>query len=643
MDFFSQQDTARKQTKKLALLYLVSVVGLIAAISITLTAIILTSTDSHFTSNTSRGIHRGLQVFSAQGLPILTLIAVCTSLVIALGSIYKILALGKGGGAVALDLGGKPLDPNTADAQQRQLLNVVEEMAIASGVPVPTVYLLDEETGVNAFAAGYRPNDAVIGVTKGTLENLSRDELQGVIAHEFSHILNGDMRLNLRAIGILHGIIIVALAGRMMVRIMSDSRGSSRRSSKNDPRGVIVLVGLALMVLGYLGVLCARLIKSAISRQREFLADASAVQFTRNPQGIGGALRKILDLSSGSKIESNYAEEASHLFFANGLAESFVSLFATHPPLKERIRRIDARLMENAPEERRGNQATDDNAVASSFSSLSTREVVEKSIGTVSLAHIEQAKNFITGLNADIFQIAHEPYSARALVYALLLAKEPAERARQKELLAKFVPSDILEIVNDIERKLPVVDASNRFPLINLTLPALRLLSPSQREEFQTTARELIQQDRKVSFFEYVLLRVVFKSGTSAVSRKVPTIRSKVFPAQDASLVLSMLAQVGSNDSARVAEAFQAGSQRSTLVREARCVQVPESQLSLESLDLALDSLANTTPDVRKQIVEASLSVVLYDREVTPLEYELLQAIGSALDCPIPIASEALT
>ena len=269
-------------------------------------------------------------------------------LIILVGTLYKTWRLSGGGHNVARLLGGRPVDPNTSDAQERRVLNIVEEMAIASGLPVPTVYLLDNEEGINAFAAGFTPQDAVIGVTRGTIELLSRDELQGVIAHEFSHIFNGDMRLNLRLMGVLHGILVIALVGYFILRL--SVRGASSRRKGGGAAAIIPMVGLALLVIGYVGVFFGRVIKSAVSRQREFLADASAVQFTRNPGGIGGALKKIGGLTEGSVVMSPNAEQVSHFFFSDGKfgkvrrAFSGVTPFnflATHPSLRDRIRRIE--------------------------------------------------------------------------------------------------------------------------------------------------------------------------------------------------------------------------------------------------------------------------------------------------------------
>src|SRR5687767_2074493 len=324
MDFFAHQEAARRRTSLLLFYYVLAVVFLVAATYAAVMFVFLW-----------RGNSSGNQVplwnpkaFAGASLGTLA--------VVLLGSLWRMLELRQGGAAVAQMLGGTPVGTTPADANEHKLRNVVEEMSIASGTPVPEIYVLEEEQGINAFAAGHSTSDAAVGVTRGCIQKLSRDELQGVIAHEFSHILNGDMRMNIRLIGVLHGILCLYLVGRILLRVRASSSGSRKKGGNPLP-----LFGLILMAIGGLGVLFGRLIQAAVSRQREFLADASAVQFTRNPNGIAGALKKIGGSVYGSQLQTSQAGAASHLFFGNGLAESWFGLTATHPPLQERIKRID--------------------------------------------------------------------------------------------------------------------------------------------------------------------------------------------------------------------------------------------------------------------------------------------------------------
>ncbi len=313
IDFFDQQQAAHQRTGRLVFLFVLAVVLIILSVYAAVMVVLVLLNKGH-------GPVAPELLFDPARFALITTLVI---LVIGLGTLYKVVQLRAGGAVVARQLGGRLVDPGTTDLAERRLLNVVEEMALASGTPVPSVFVLDQEQSINAFAAGFGPGDAVVSVSRGCLEYLSRDELQGVIAHEFSHILNGDMRFNLRLIGLLHGILLLALIGQILMRMTGRSNYSYRSSQGDGDRRdssalVFFLLGLALLVIGFVGVFFGRLIKCAISRQREFLADASAVQFTRNPDGIGGALKKIGGLAEGSRIENPNAEEACHLFFGQG-------------------------------------------------------------------------------------------------------------------------------------------------------------------------------------------------------------------------------------------------------------------------------------------------------------------------------------
>ncbi|HEX6961492.1 MAG TPA: M48 family metallopeptidase, partial [Lacipirellula sp.] len=336
-DFFERQDAARRSTKWLVGMFLLGVVGIVGAtMAVGVVAIEAAQDSSLYADGAGSMFGVSEEAVAGSVMAGLASLALITG-----GSLFKVAQLNGGGNVVAENLGGRRVFPDTTDLAERRLLNVVEEMALASGVPAPPVFLLSEEAGINAFAAGYSPSDAVVAVTRGTAERLSREELQGVVAHEFSHILNGDMRLNIRLIGVLHGLLLIGLIGRILLRLASGSRHSSRRNRDgNNGAAYFALVGLALMILGYLGTLIGNLIKAAVSRQREYLADASAVQFTRNPGGLAGALKRIGAAVVGSRLKAPNAAEASHMFFAQGVWEGFTALTATHPPLDDRIRRL---------------------------------------------------------------------------------------------------------------------------------------------------------------------------------------------------------------------------------------------------------------------------------------------------------------
>ncbi|MEC9372805.1 MAG: M48 family metallopeptidase, partial [Planctomycetota bacterium] len=335
MNFFEHQDAARKRTGRLVALFILGVAGVFVATYLVVAGVVLWMQ--------SRGDDGEVALRSLLDWRLLAGVGAAVFFIIGGGSLFKVAQLRSGGGSyVARHLGGRLLDRNTNDPLERRILNVVDEMAIASGTPSPPVFFMDREEGINAFAAGYSPKDAVIGVTRGCAEQLSRDELQGVMAHEFSHIFNGDMRLNIRLIGLLNGILIVGAIGYFILRSAVYTGGARRRSSDDKGGGVIAILalGAGLALIGAIGTFFGSLIKAAVSRQREFLADASAVQFTRNPDGIADALSRIGGLSKRARIDNPNAPEASHMFFGQAVTSGFAGMFATHPPLPQRIKRI---------------------------------------------------------------------------------------------------------------------------------------------------------------------------------------------------------------------------------------------------------------------------------------------------------------
>ena len=425
MDFFEHQDKARKNTKVLVVYFVVAVACIIASVYL---ATLLIFYGASFQQQPTIARTPELVLWD----PILFFYVVLGTLgVVAIGSLYKTAALAKGGSAVAEALGGRLLNSNTTHPDERKLRNVIEEMAIASGVPVPKIYVLDNEKSINAFAAGHAPDDAAIGVTRGCLTLLNRDELQGIIGHEFSHILNGDMRLNLRIMGVIFGIVCLSVIGRVLIY----SRGGGNRG-----RNPLMLLGLALIVIGAIGVLFGRLIQAALSRQREFLGDASAVQFTRNPAGLSGALQKIG--AAGSKVESPHAGEASHMFFENGLGKPFLGALATHPPLAERIRAIDPGWDGNFKAAVPKAGAEKPHEVVKPPSSRSPFPLIPgipgggggaglaadfvqmgavfPYLGKPTPLHLRYAEELRNSFPEKIQSAAHDPIDATALIYALL-------------------------------------------------------------------------------------------------------------------------------------------------------------------------------------------------------------------------------
>jgi Zn-dependent protease with chaperone function len=649
MDFFTHQDLARRNTRRLVVLFVLAVAAIVVAVHLAVAAFLLTTEAGELV---------------AAGGPwspeVLLPVTAGTLLVIGAGSLYKTWQLSDGGPAVGRLLGGRPLDPNTSELEDRRVLNVVEEMAIAAGTPVPEVYLLDDERSINAFAAGRTPGDAVVGITRGTARLLSRDELQGVVAHEFSHILNGDMRLNLRLMGVIHGILVISMIGYFILR-SGGGRSSSRRKKGG---GAVLLLGLALYVIGWIGVFFGRLIKAAVSRQREFLADAAAVQFTRNPGGIGGALKKIGGYGGGSRIGHRRAEEASHLFFSDALKKGFLGLTATHPPLDERIRRLDPAFDGTFPEVGwRDEGGAPPHAAAAAFAGTAPGRVgaelasapappgavggsgdrrtsglaheVTASVGTLDPEHIAWASGFLAELPQDLREAAREPAAARGLTFALLVDADPEVRGRQLEALGETAePAVVLET----RRLLPRVQSMGRearLPLLELALPALRRMSPEQYRGYRETVRSLADADGRVSLFEYALHRMLLRHLDPRYGkprRRTVQYYSLRGLGAEASCLLSLLARAGHPEE-EAAEAVAAGARE---LDGAEVELLPPDACGLEDLDRALERMALAAPRLKERVVRAAVAAVVHDRKVTAAEGELLRAVADGLDCPIP-------
>ncbi|MCB1065902.1 MAG: M48 family metalloprotease [Verrucomicrobiae bacterium] len=657
MDFFEHQEKARRKSGALVFYFILAVIGIIVSIY----AVVV---GAGFFLGDQKGPLRLWDPTLFAGA------ALGTSAIILLGSGYKTLQLSAGGSAVAKELGGRPLDTNTTDFHERRLLNVIEEMAIASGVPVPEVYVMDDENSINAFAAGKSTSDAVIGVTRGCMKLLTRDELQGVIAHEFSHILNGDMRLNLRLIGLLFGILFIAMIGQMLLRGAANTTRYSRSKESGGGALFMLAVGLAIMLIGYVGLFFGKLIKAAVSRQREFLADASAVQFTRNPDSIAGALKKIGGLKYGSKIRNPMAEEASHLFFGNALGSS---LMATHPPLTERIRRLlpdwDGKFSQSllpdispsADEHRRESRGAS-SAAAAAVSGLAPEhssrarisastdrhdEVMElteaEAFASLEKVHPEQVdygQKLHAGFPDAWMEAAHSESGAQALLFALLLAQDDQLRGVELSRLREATDENTYVATVKLHREIAGLHSAAKLALVDLSIPSLRHLSPEEYERFRNIIGHLMASDQQIDLFEFTLQKVIRRHLDIYYGRRNPLkIRYRKIDVlqEDAAVLLSTLAELGHRgDPAAAQEAFRHGASQIEGHTYASLAPVEISDCNLERIDAALDRFSEATPLVKRRLVHACGRTVMADNRVTSHEAELIRAIADAIGCPIP-------
>lgn len=645
MDFFAHQERARRNTGWLIVYFSITIVAIISLVYLGAAAIAHAAT---------KGSEQPIDFFVFHpGLFVGVVVAVLA--VILGGSLYKTIEIGGDGHRVAVELGGVKVQPNSHDLDERVLLNVVEEMAIASGTPVPPVYIIKEE-GINAFAAGTTPQNAVIGVTRGCLKTLSRDELQGVIAHEFSHILNGDMRLNMRLIGLLFGILLIAMIGYILFRFTAELpvRASSR---DDDGKGVIALIvalfatGLALIGIGYIGVFFASLIQSGVSRQREFLADASAVQFTRNPSGIAGALKRIGGWKQKSQLKSVYAKEASHMFFGQGVVSFW---FATHPPLETRIRRIDPTFdgtyAKTSPIEhseadivdpgtlrmRRLDGSSSHVAALAGVQHFETQPTDAIShVGNPVEEHIDHAQKLVSEMHATLVAQVHDPMGAVAVIYSLLLAPASSEtRGAQQEIIRRYHGDSMHSEVQRVLALTDALDVEQRLPLSCMALPALDQLSDPQVGTLRTAVRRLIDADNRWTIFEYALQRfierrLILRSRSPRPLAK-PT-DEQLFNAFQS--ILSTLAHLGGNTHAE--SAYQAG-WSSCMTGKPPLAILSRDQCTLSRLDRSLDLLQNASPGWKRSMLNAFSKCIAYDQRATINEVELLRVISDALGCPMP-------
>jgi Zn-dependent protease with chaperone function len=589
LNFFEHQEAARRNTRVLVLLYALAVAAVVAAVTAVLAGAWLYT--------------RGAQ--EAQTVPpeLLWGGALGTLALILLVTLVQSLRLGGSGEVVAKMAGAQPLPAETTDPLERRLLNVVEEMAIAAGSRVPKVYVMRDEAAINAFAAGTEVSNSVVAVTRGTLETLNRDELQGVVGHEFSHILHGDMRLNLRMMGVLAGIVFIGAIGEFALR------GAGRTGGRREGAAAVFAAGLALFIIGYTGLFFARLIKAAVARQREFLADASAVQYTRNPDGIAGALDQIRASTRGTRIGNRYAEDMSHMYFGESVKLRLQSLFATHPPLDERIRRVHPGFTPTQYRERRAAvaaaQESDEGRRRKAAEGLLEVAVIASQagaarVGALDAGTVARAQRLIDNLPEPLRDALHRPEGAKAAVLGLL---QPG---------------------SDVAR----LDAKLHLPLVDLALPALKQMDEPARKAFLVEVEAAIRADQRVSLREFVLLSLLRHQlappAPVAEGRRLEALRD------EAVLLLSLIAHAGRAESAA---AFRAGAGQIGL-REAQLVA--RESITPEAADAALDRLRGLAPLAKALLVKAMFAAANADGDLQLAEVELLRLAGAVLECPLP-------
>jgi len=685
MNFFEQQDHARRSTRRLVLLFVIAVIGVVITVNV-VGAFVYLSVMPH---------PRGMPALAALPRGFFAANTLLTLLLIGGGTWWETTRLAAGGAAVAKMVDARLIDPSTSDLLERRLVNVVEEMAIAAGIPVPRVYVMDHEATINAFAAGHSINDAVVAVTRGTLTRLNRDELQGVIGHEFSHILNGDMRLNLRLIGVLFGLVMIAMFGRFMMEM---SRGSRDRGA-----GAFVIAGIVLWIVGYIGVLFGRMIKAAVSRQREFLADASSVQFTRNPDGIGGALRRIGGLGGvggmapavhtapdsalpqivdiahdlraqgarvnigagvGSAISHTHAETLSHMFIAPARLAFAGGWFSTHPPLEERIKRIYGRSLPfmPAPEQplqlamidssRWGRGAAAElppldypgaaggdlfSPIAGLVAGVAASAVdaparVHSAIGAPQPEAQDFARRVSQASTDAIEAILIDTTGVQLLMLAMLIEKGEPFSGQQRRLVTEAFGTSAAQRVDALHELMQQLPPGRRLPLLDRAMPALRKLASDNAERLLLLCHALIAADGRVTLAEFLLFTVLKRRIGRNALRAVPVrYRNVAECADDAALVLSLVATVRLPE--RSEHAFNAGA---LLLAGVEVKRTDASAIKLDQVAAALERLNQLAPLAKPQLIKACTAAAFVDGVTNWKAASCLRTICAALDAPLP-------
>ena len=657
MDFFSRQEAARRATVRLVVYFVIAVALIFQGVNSLLYLLAVSS--SYDTGSGSLLWH----AWSAQALA-------GTLILVGGGSLLEWLRLREGGKAVAEIMGARQIDFATRHPLERQLLNVIEEMSIASGVSPPVTYVLDNEPSVNAFVAGYDSSQSILVVTQGTLEQLSREELQGVIGHEFSHILNGDMRLNMRLLAILAGILAIGQMGGFLMRSVSDTRHHARGKDRNNAVPAIFIFGLGLWVIGYIGLFFGRLIKAAVSRERERLADAASVQFTRYPDGLAGALYKIS--LNGSHLANLHAEEMSHMCFGESLA--FSQLFATHPPIDERIKAIAPTFLtrvkykKNPPPNTPLNDAsraelselmtgfaptqhaTTPTAANSSVDSVDANQAIEyeavaspamqtpsapsplisSRVGDVSIADLQSAQRLHQKIPVEVSRALQSTTGAKAVLFALIAYHQKTFANTIHEFFAEQQTFALW--VQQLSEQLQTLDECFALPIVDLALPRLSILDAKSANEFLVELRRFVLLNDDVSVLEFSLLKIIeqhiLPTPTVFTSQAIDKLSSAV-----AQLVATLL-QYGAHPPAQRAVVYQQ-------LLAPIFTNVPpmpsDDRLTLKELDRALRQFRYLTADGKKTVINLVATTIQSDGVLHLAEYELLRAIAALLSCPLPL------
>jgi len=647
MDFFSRQAKAIKQTRILVVFFVIALVLITVAVNFIFYLVLATQTSS--ATELDSWLQQDYWIY----------ISLITFAVIILTSLFRSWQINSNPSAIIKMMEATPVTPSTTNPKQKQLVNLVEEMAIASGMPIPKIYIMKNEQGFNAFVSGLKPSAAILVVTQGLLDNLTRQQLQGVIGHEFSHILNGDMRLNLRLIGVIAGILVLGQIGQVLLR--GGRYGSRSTSSKRSEGSAIVFIGLGLFVVGYIGLFFGRIIKAAISRQREFLADASAVQFTRDRNGIAGALLAIKNTTQGSQLINSNAEEMSHMCFgaSTKISQMFSGWLASHPPLDDRIQAVypgflrqntsasqSAQTSHSAPSH---SSHSNDSDLISQFSneSRSIKTTSDKNhsdialqivstVGTVTAKNIQNAENVLSHLPKEIIEAArgdNPDFSPLVLIKIIFLQATKVDTlSRENFKLLDISLSDQKTI--QLIKQLDQIDFKSRNTLFDLALARFENLELKYKNIFFQSIDAFVKNHPSLNPTSLAIYASIYNRLNESKPYQTQINRyQKVSEALN--ILFSQLLKDNSYEKNHWDNAKQ-HKQHILNIFGIKLIKEPSS-FDPKKFHNALNQLSRLNPLLKQQLILGVTDAIQVDNKIDEMEYSLLRILCEYLDCPIPL------
>jgi Zn-dependent protease with chaperone function len=644
LDFFEQQERARRTSRWLVVWYLLAAASVVASYCV-VAALVYAFLVLWGANLPLRGGAEAIEWRGLFGTYFWVLARVPAQLYYLVGGVvggfvlamsaYRVWQLSDGGIVIAHMMGARYVEPGNCTPSERRLLNVVEEMSIASRIALPPVYVLDRETGINALVAGYDPNQAVIIATQGAVQKLSRDELQGIMGHEFSHILNGDMALNLRLVGILAGLTRIGEIGEQMVYRAAEQNKNLVREKRGEG-AIEAVVGLLIAFIGFPGTFAASAIKAAVSRQRELLADAASVQFTRNPDALAGALDSIQALRTHTTVGALYTEEFSHMFFAPAVGKWWG--FPTHPPVEERILHAHPRFVQGDYRAKRHGTRSEVAVLDGAGNVVKTVRAVPLEGVALAAAMAEKAAKpvdytarLLGRLPERLRQALRRADEAEAAMFALALEQEPGTQHAELKFIGERRGDKAQKKVLDLYVYTSALARHHMLTLAELAVPAIKEQPQKARDAFLADLRALVEVDRRMTLREFVLVTLLHQRLREGAGQPIHARFSKIEEVSaDVQAVVSLIA-LGSKGGAQAAFAKGAA-----VLKLGWTAPLGKDALNTVKLGESLERLRHLTGMAKPGILKACMETATADGVMRLPEAEMVRMVAATLDCPVP-------